>query len=683
MKFKKGISTIVGLTKKVLSPFSDIIERIKRFIFFTLLGVAFNKFMNWLDDKENRRKFKNITDFLIDHWPAIVGLYILFGTSFGKLVRGLVKGIVRTVIALTMNIPRILSFIKKNKKLSLLGIGVASLASGYVSREVGNIFSSDKTSDEGLQPSSNSDLEQAKRTSEQAKETKVPTFNFGGIIPKMPSFNFGGMIPSIPEIPTFSMGGMDFQSGIPISGAGPDDTLIAAKTGEAILTEKDQVDLSKRYVDKKTGQPLNVPQYLSGRKPGYVNMSNLRFNGGRYFGGGTIPKFNTGGMIGKGNISKTPGRKFNPLESINGNAQQSGGLRLSSMPGGGLVENARNWFGNLFNFNRPPKSNPRRSSKPKILQDYQTPEAQALLSTIRAAEHYRGSNPYQAIYGGGNIPSLTQMTVKEVIDMGNTGNLPARFGGKSAGYGSGSAATGAYQFMPFTLQDLIRRRVVKPDQIMTPDLQDKLGWELARNRGINLQSLRKTGLNQPLMDMMAPEWASFPYSPSGGKSYYGQPVKGSDFLRQMYLESLRQNKIPKKQGGGLIGEGTGMNIPGETADRQLMTVAVQPKESKFIFTKQATERGAVDIANYVQAKLDPNSEAAKKGYRSITPYNTMGSGGMGGVITLPPITQSSSGNRARASGYGGGSQVPNFSVTCPNNDRALNASIYGLIESTV
>lgn len=740
--FRKGIAGIVAVTKKLFSPFANIIERIKRFLFFTLLGVAFNKFMGWLDNKENKKKFDTIVNFLIDHWPALVGLYVLFGTSFGKLVRGLVKGILKTVIALTMNIPKIIAFIKKNKKASLLGFGIASLASGYVSNQVKGIFSDKKTPETDLKPVP--ELDQAKKIADQAGQTKVPQFNLGGMIPQIPSFNFGGLIPS------FSMGGMDLQSGIPISGAGRDDTLIAAKTGEAILTEKDQVDLSQRYVDRTTGQPLNIPQYLSGRKPGSVNMANLRFPGfgGGFFGGGLIPQFNSGGVVGGRSLGKSPGRKWSPLESIIGNAQQrllnrqaerntqfynpladifrkpnwmerlpsyDPELRRYGMPGynqdkwqqlrqfresgpkrnqprnmspislqgGGLVQGTKNWFGNLFGFGNSRSTQSRRSPKPKILEEYQSPEAQALLRTIRAAEHYRGANPYQSIYGGGNIPALTQMTVKEVIDMGNSGKLPMRFGGQSAGYGSGSAATGAYQFMPFTLQDLIRRGVVKPNQIMTPSLQDKLGWELVKNRGVNLGSLRRTGLNQSIMDMMAPEWASFPHSPSGGKSYYGQPVKGSDFLRQIYLDSLNQNKVTKKQGGGSIKENTGVNIPGATADRQL--IAAQPGE--YMLPVDTVNRLGLPFIEKLVALTDSNSEAYLKKGRvrrpEITPYGMMNSGGMGGVMTLPAITQSASGNRARASGYGGGSSVPDFSVLSPNNERSLNASIYGLIESTV
>lgn len=228
--------------------------------------------------------------------------------------------------------------------------------------------------------------------------------------------------------------------------------------------------------------------------------------------------------------------------------------------GGGIVDKLgqgiRNIVGGVGNMLFPTRKAKATETKVKIpVPDYMTPQASALLKTIRTAEHYKGRDPYTSIYGGGSAP-LTKMTVQEIIDMGNSGRLPKRFGGQSAGYESGSAATGAYQFMPFTLQDLVRRKLVKPNQIMTPDLQDRLGWELAANRGISVGSLKKSGLTQSLMDKMAPEWASFPYSGKGGASYYGQPVKGADFLRQIYQKSLTRKQDGGPVSGGVLKIGT-------------------------------------------------------------------------------------------------------------------------------
>ena len=642
--FKKGVSGIVAVTKKILSPFQAIIDRIWKFIFFTLLGRAFTKFMDWMSDKGNQEKFNSFIKFLTDHWPALAGLYILFGTSFGKLVRGLLKGVTRMIVALVMNIGKIKKFIGKNKKLAFLGLALAPLAS----RELGNLLGENKeTPESGLIPTTNRDLDQAKQSTDQAANTKVPKLNLGGMVP---SFKMGGINP---------FGGMDFSGGVPITGAGQDDTLIAAKTGEAILTEKDQQDIGQRYVDSTTGQPLNIPQYLAGRKPGNVSMGSLKFPGfgGGFFDGGVISKFNNGGIVGG-------------------------------------IQNFIGGMGNLFKGERAKATqSPIRTPKPTKIPDYQLPEAKSLLKSIKTAEHYKGTkDPYNTLYGGGSAP-ITQMTVKEVIDMYTSRKIPKRLGGTSVKYGSGSGAAGAYQFMPFTLEDLIRRGEVKPHQMMTSDLQDKMGWALARNRGVSIQSLKKSGLSQSILDKIAPEWASLPYSGAGGASFYGQPVKGADSLRQTYQQSLPQ----KKKGGGLLtklggigkveeSEKGSFNIPGATADRQLFsimgggTAALQPGE--FVIPFDTVKHFGPSFFEKLVAMTDSNSDAylkkGKIGGPQITPYKTFGSGS-GGMMTLPPITQPAGGSIARSAGLGGGSEVPDFSATAPNNERAMNASIYGLV----
>jgi hypothetical protein len=285
--FKKGISEIVSATKKMLAPFEDVINRIKRFIFFTLLGRAFTGFMDWMKDKGNQEKFNSFVEFLSKHWPALAGLYILFGTSLGKVVRGVVKLAARMVVALAMMIPKLFSFIRKNKKLSAVGLALGSYASGRVAE----MLNSKEAPEAATLAKPTDDLSGVKSDIGKIKESPAPklnTFNLGGLVPK---FAAGGIN---------QFGGMDFGEGVPVKGAGKDDTLIAAKTGEAILTEDDQKTISQRYIDKETGEPLNIPQYLSGRKPGQVAFSNLRFPtmGGAFSKGGMISGFNNGGIVG-------------------------------------------------------------------------------------------------------------------------------------------------------------------------------------------------------------------------------------------------------------------------------------------------------------------------------------------------------------------------------------------------
>ena len=89
-------------------------------------------FLTCITQSHNQNKFNSFIEFLTDHWPALAGLYILFGTGFGKLVRGLLKGVTRMIVALAMSIPKIFGFIRKNKKLAFLALDAAPL----VSREI-------------------------------------------------------------------------------------------------------------------------------------------------------------------------------------------------------------------------------------------------------------------------------------------------------------------------------------------------------------------------------------------------------------------------------------------------------------------------------------------------------------------------------------------------------------------
>lgn len=163
----------------------------------------------------------------------------------------------------------------------------------------------------------------------------------------------------------------------------------------------------------------------------------------------------------------------------------------------------------------------------------QTKEQAGLLKALRFAEGTEKS--YGTIFGGNVVKQLEQgeLTVQEVITMADTGKLPDRLGGGTApGYGSGSKATGAYQFMPFTLEELIKRGVLKPDEKFTPAVQDKAALSLASARGVSQQMLASEGLSDNVLNKLAPEWASLPTL--SGQSYYGQPVKGAEELRGMY-----------------------------------------------------------------------------------------------------------------------------------------------------
>jgi hypothetical protein len=608
--FKKGVAGIVATTKKLLDPFQAIIDRIFKFIFFTLLGRAFTKFMEWMSDKGNQEKFNSFIEFLTDHWPALAGLYVLFGTSFGKLVRGLLKGATRMIVALAMNIPKIFAFIRKNKKLAFLALAAAPL----VSREIGNLFTDKETPESGLIPTKNPELDQAKQSADQAANTKIPTLNFGGMVP---SFKMGG-------VNAFT--GMDFSGGVPITGAGQDDTLIAAKTGEAILTEKDQVDLGQRYVDRNTGQPLNVPQYLAGRKPGSVNLGNLRFPGfgGGFFNGGMISKFNNGGIV--GGVMNF----FNRPRGLSTRGAQAGFTGMSKTGFESIMSGA--------GFKNP--------NKPSLVGKGSRP---VLGHGAYSAPTTAGASRY--VKPGGGI-------VKTIVPGGARGInfIEPQSVVSPSTFDKGKVLTDKLLSGKYSNSPLANR------------LRSQLTSGVAQRTGMGLGRLLSRGaglMNAPVIgDMLFPQGTSVYDQLTGPNAYYNAPgYKGPKPMQRM--------------GGGLIKENTGMNVKGATADRQ--HILAQPGE--YVLPVDTVNRLGVSLIDTLVAMTDSNSNAyLKKGTINrpqITPYNSFGSGG--GMMTLPPITQSAGGSKVRSAGLGGGSEVPEFSAIAPGNERAINASIYGLV----
>ena len=71
----------------------------------------------------------------------------------------------------------------------------------------------------------------------------------------------------------------------------------------------------------------------------------------------------------------------------------------------------------------------------------------ALMDTFRFAEGTKGS--YGTIFGGNIVPELErgQLSIKEVIDMANSGMLNGRDVGYGIYRGQRQGATGAYQFL--------------------------------------------------------------------------------------------------------------------------------------------------------------------------------------------------------------------------------------------
>lgn len=112
-------------------------------------------------------------------------------------------------------------------------------------------------------------------------------------------------------------------------------------------------------------------------------------------------------------------------------------------------------------------------------------------------------------------------------------------------------------------------------------------------------------------------------TPTKMKSNSNQNNSGNWFSNLTGFFGLNRNKNNKYKDGGMIGEDSGSNYGPDGkklsgADRQYFSYFAQPGESRYVFTKKATDRGAIDLANMIQALLDSNSKAAKDGHNTIS-----------------------------------------------------------------
>jgi muramidase (phage lysozyme) len=130
------------------------------------------------------------------------------------------------------------------------------------------------------------------------------------------------------------------------------------------------------------------------------------------------------------------------------------------------------------------------------------PPAYAILALIKVTETGRADETaYDTIYSHAEkqlSKPITAMTLNEL--QGHQPGFTKNFG---------SSASGAFQFMKATLQDLETKLSLSGSEIFNAELQDRLGFELLKRRGFQPWLDGKT-TTDTLMIGLAKEWASFP-----------------------------------------------------------------------------------------------------------------------------------------------------------------------------
>ena len=125
---EKTVGAIAKIGKKILEPLKGPLDYIFNFIKYTFLGRVVNNLLNWFTDPNNAKKIESIGRFLKDWWPALVGAYLIFGTSLGRFVSKLIFTVgAFSVRLLKFAIPKLLSVIARNPVAAAVVGGVAAV----------------------------------------------------------------------------------------------------------------------------------------------------------------------------------------------------------------------------------------------------------------------------------------------------------------------------------------------------------------------------------------------------------------------------------------------------------------------------------------------------------------------------------------------------------------------------
>ena len=300
-ELEKPLKKVLGALKKVVAPFQSILDRILKFIQFTFLGFLLNNVMKWFADPANKKKVEVIGRFLKDFWPAILGAYVLFATPFGKFVR-------TTLTLLRSWIPKMARFLTANPWVAAAA-GITGLA--IAANEI-----TGQRQAASVQTENKANAQMGQGMGVQATDTmtdKVPSVGSmgattpygmlqgvagGGRIKKRSFFGGGGREVNVKDIAFEEGGGIHDDSGVRITGAGPDTQLIAAQPGEVMM--------SKKAVDK-----YGANFFLGlNKRAGGTNIPRMVNNIQLAQGGGIIGALGRLGLPGTGTVMAPRGEQF-------------------------------------------------------------------------------------------------------------------------------------------------------------------------------------------------------------------------------------------------------------------------------------------------------------------------------------------------------------------------------------
>lgn len=246
---------IVTAAKKLFAPVKGILDSIYNYLFYTFLGRGVNEALTWLANPENKNKVAALGKFVSDFWPALLGTAVAFFTPLGNFIRTTLAEIAK----LGLRFP----LVAAATGVTVLGeLGAAKMrqVTGKEYRLTGY-----EGGVPGVAPGRVPDVKTKPKTAAQIKENQEAPYgrNPDGTPKLFPSlFASGGFI--------------DQNTGLKISGAGPDTQLTALQPGEVVMNRA-----AVRAVG--AGNLLNLNRMFGGpnaNKPRFANNIQFAKNGG-------------------------------------------------------------------------------------------------------------------------------------------------------------------------------------------------------------------------------------------------------------------------------------------------------------------------------------------------------------------------------------------------------------------
>ena len=256
-----------------------------------------------------------------------------------------------------------------------------------------------------------------------------------------------------------------------------------------------------------------------------------------------------------------------------------------------------------------------RKTKKQIQQRQQNLNNVGVFGLIGQLE---SRSDYNTMAGGGNKKQLTSMTINEVLQYQNS-------------RGTNMKAAGKWQIMPNTLRGLKKSMNLTGEELFTPEMQDRMAFELAMNRKGYRQFANATGeeklaLMGAAQNDLAKEWASMPMA---------NDAEGMHRLKQLrskFQQDLTKGAKVSKRGrqianmsdaelqtllnsGASYYEGIATN-KALTSRANAERVLMQGNHSNSLITQQQQQGNSIHINNVNVTTDTSNAENVARGMKS-------------------------------------------------------------------